>query len=352
MYIDEENNNVFIIEKLNRLKNDLNQEDLDLRRIQKEMNELDKINTINSYAYMETLLDPINKKCVKVPSEKPLPSCTFQLHDNYKFRPNSKGNALIGFNPWLLVSDDFLNRQYRVGEYNYSMVMSSLGYFFCPDEQVDGSYECTNWYVPSSVNFTIPAVYSQYRLVSAALTIKYLGQIDEASGLIGGAVTFDKVARIGARMKQEGTNNARSSRIPEYYKYGNFENIRDSYYYKEHSCLEGLKMLYFPIDNSFQEFKRVCDGSNLDIKVADNLVYISDPGETQMKSGFNWIVYLLNLPPTSSVRVDWYLNFECLPKSELLNYIPISLDVFYISPELIKDILEKVRDNVIQALNS
>ena len=94
----------------------------------------------------------------------------------------------------------------------------------------------------------IPNVYDQYRLVSASMVVKYIGRLDIVSGVIGGAIVYNDDPTIGAHFSQ-GTNTTNVYMA----KYGNFDLAMDSFYHQEYMVLDGLRQLYFPLDNSFEE---------------------------------------------------------------------------------------------------
>ena len=88
----------------------------------------------------------------------------------------------------------------------------------------------------------------------------------------------------------------------------------DSFYHRENLCLEGLRMLYFPLDNSYDEYvKANCSfqttfGDKKDNNIGTEIVRLREP---YFKNGFNFFVYVLNAPSKSSCfKLDIYCNFE------------------------------------------
>jgi hypothetical protein len=56
--------------------------------------------------------------------------------------------------------------------------------------------------------------------------------------------------------------------------------------------------------------------------------------EDSLKSGFNFLIYTLGAPPsTTCFKMDIYCNFECLPSAEFLNYMPVTPPESSISQE-------------------
>ena len=110
----------------------------------------------------------------------------------------------------------------------------------------------------------------------------------------------------------------------DYAKYGNFDLAMDSFYRQENLCLEGLRELYFPLDNSYEEYTKLVGTSALTEEYNGTLTF-SIKDSDLYKSGFNQFVYVLGAPPSSSCfKVDIYCNFECLPNASFLNYLPLS----------------------------
>ena len=355
MIIDEPNNNIFIIEKLNNLKNSLDQENLNLRNIKRQIEELSEYDNTKNYEYLKSLLEPINKKGVKIPSNKPIPTCTFQLHNFLTFRTSTKGNDVFCLNPLFLSNDSWRGKEYTVNGLTFNIANNAnngLYFFNNNNNYLDGKQRIAGWYFASTFSQTIPDVYAKYRVVSACLTVRYIGQLDEVSGVIGGGINYNKNNYLGTRVvgnfggsgvEEWGTRN------PVCADFGNFELIRDSFYFQENNCLEGLKMLYFPLDNSFQEFRKVFDCERFDFEMFPGEGPVIKIPDTYFQPGFNWYVYVLGAPVTTThnFRLDWYINYECIPKAEFLNYIPMSIDIYNITKEMREKIIEEVRENAI-----
>ena len=327
------NNNFFIIEKLNQLKNDLNSDGVNIQRVLNEIRLLNQCNEEQYFDYIKDLLDPINRKGVKVPSEKPVPTCTFQWHDSYNFTVNRHGCALFSFNPWYMQNGTFKNKKV---EYAGNMYLGGTAspFFFTDQVSLDGTKEvATNVSGINTFNTTVPDVYEKYRLVSACMTIRYIGNLDEVKGTIGGCIDYSKERCMGIGLKNGSSSShyVATSGAPWLKKFGNYDLIRDNYYYKESTCLEGLKMLYFPLDNNFLEFKKVIGKNELDARNIPGVGNVIEATSNSMKDGFNWIAYVEGGPYLDSdedicnFKIDFYSNFECVPKAKFMNYIPISI---------------------------
>ena len=360
MIIDEENNNIFIIEKLQDLKKELDKDSIDLRTVKQDIKQISQFDNAKNYEYLNNLLYPIKKKGVKIPSQIPVPTCSFQLHNFLTYKVNDAGFDVFGMNPWFLAADTIIGTPIVVKNIECHINKDVGMYFYCNSPNLDGTTEQPDFFFPGSFSQTIPYVYEKYRLVSACVEVRYIGQIDQASGVIGGGITYTKSDSLGAKYIIITSQNEYPTRNKYYGPYGNFELIRDSFYHSENLCLEGLRMLYFPLDNSFNEFKKILK----DYSGFKNVgIYQSSLGalatieikDDYFKSGFNWFVYQQGSPisETRNFRVDYYLNYECIPRAEFLNYMPISIDLRpNISEELRKKFIEEVQGQAIQKINN
>ena len=337
-----------------RLYEALNGEKLDFTKINNAVDALQAYNSKNEYRYLNNLLHPEKCKGVKIPSQIPVPSCSFQLHNCITARTNSLGNLAIMFNPFFLGKfPDALGDKIPAGQihvantddlYSFSAGYNFLTSFFINnDDSLTGNAPNTKW---SNVNIgqLIPAVYDQYRLVSASVVVKYIGRLDNTSGVIGGSVVFDESTQVGGRFFTESQREAGGDvtkgafdNVPEFlYKYGNFDLAMDAFYHQENLCLQGMRCLYFPVDPSYEEYTRLMNANLIQVSgkygVLDSFRAVST--ENYLKNGFNNFIYVLGGPANSACfKVDIYCNFECLPSSSFLNYLPLSMSTDFISGE-------------------
>ena len=337
-----------------RLYEALNGEKLDFTKINNAVDALQAYNSKNEYRYLNNLLHPEKCKGVKIPSQIPVPSCSFQLHNCITVRTNSLGNLAIMFNPFFLGKfPDALGDKIPAGQvhvthaddlYSFSAGYNFLTSFFINnDDSLTGNAPNTNW---SNVNIgqLIPAVYDQYRLVSASVVVKYIGRLDTTSGVIGGSVVFDESTQVGGRFFTESQREAGGdvtrgvfNNVPEFlYKYGNFDLAMDAFYHQENLCLQGMRCLYFPVDPSYEDYTRLmnCNLIQLSGKEGNAYSYRATSGEDYLKNGFNNFIYVMGAPAnTACFKIDIYCNFECLPSSSFLNYLPLSMSTDFISGE-------------------
>ena len=309
----------------------INGENLDLENITKAADALLKYNTKSEYNYLNYLLYPEKCKNVRIPSPIPVPSCSFQLHNCVTLSTNQLGNLAFVFNPFFLGNqndlDAFKNKPIPTDP-NTTVYdnFNWLSTFFVNNHETLTGYESNNAFAPVNIGQMIPNVYDQYRLVSASLVVKYIGRFDIVSGVIGGAIIYDDTKRIGTNYYEiaGGVRRMSATGNTDYAKYGNFDLAMDSFYRQENLCLEGLRELYFPLDNSYEEYTKLVGTSALTEEYNGTLTF-SIKDSDLYKSGFNQFVYVLGAPPSSSCfKVDIYCNFECLPNASFLNYLPLS----------------------------
>lgn len=330
---------------LARLYEALNGEKLDFTNVKNAVDALAKFNKKAEYNYLNNLLHPEKCKGVKIPSPIPVPSCSFQLHNCLTLSTNSSGNLAFIFNPFFLGNQndlDALNGKLvnETATTNYYRGVNWLSSFwYNNNNSLAGNAANSNW-EPINIGQTIPNVYDQYRLVSASIVVKYIGRLDITSGVIGGAIIYDDIKDIGAQfIMQDGSSNPVNAltSTTAFDKYGNFDLAMDSFYHQENLCLEGMRELYFPLDNSYEEYTRLGGTSQISYGNGGNESFV--PSLTfklddvdNYKSGFNQFVYVLGAPPSSACfKVDIYCNFECLPNASFLNYLPLSMNASSIS---------------------
>ena len=319
-----------------RLYEAINSEKLDFTNIKSAVDALAKFNEKQEYNYLNNLLYPEKCKGCKIPSPIPIPSCSFQLHNSTTVSTNSSGNLAIMFNPFFLASNNMTRINSQI-QYDPQFLTS----FYLNNDDTLNGYENNDKWVPINIYQSIPAVYNQYRLVSASIVIKYIGRLDIASGVIGGAIVYDETQGVGVSgTRTLGEITEQFTSVPDILaKYGNFDLALDSFYYQENLCIEGMRQLYFPIDNSYEEYVKLFNTGLINVKDFSNLnnpVMIAD-GD-YLRNGFKFMIYTLGAPPSSACfKVDIFCNFECLPNAEFLNYLPLSINVDHTTPEQKKE---------------
>ena len=318
---------------LARLYEAINGDKMDFTQIKNAVDALAAFNKKSEYNYLNNLLYPEKCKGVKIPSPIPVPSCSFQLHNCVTLTTNAKGNLAFVFNPFFLANNNDFATEIKVDrEGNYTMkdtqYLSTL--WVNNSSSLEGNQPSPNWNC-INIGQSIPNVYDQYRLVSASVVVKYIGRLDITSGVIGGAIIYDDSDIVGGYATFTNTDTqstvTRPTESPNLAKYGNFDLAMDSFYHQENLVLEGIRELYFPLDNSYEEYTKLAGNTYIQPQVMENNYVLRMPDSDTYKSGFNYFVYVLGAPASSSCfKVDIYCNFECLPNASFLNYLPLSVN--------------------------
>jgi len=372
--------------KIKNLLNSLNAPKLNLRKIYDDMKTIYNYKEVKNYDYLNALLEPEKVKGVRLPSEITIPSTTFQFKTSRVLQTNSHGCLLIRCNPFFLAQESLIGshirwlRQIRLNSrdyYSYYDVYLAkyLTSFFYYNINVLDGVNNTDRAKYSSMNIgqILPNdVYNSYRLVSACMNIKYIGEIEESSGVIGGSIITEELKDLGSELyyKQHAHLTNQAIRPAEPYnpsaatifggsiigKYSQFDVLRDAFYHAENNCLDGLRMLYFPLDNSYEHFIPILkDVDQLDFfyEIIDRdekgvpidiepLYFYSNPD--YYKSSFNWFAYCQGLPAHKEcIRVDLCFNFECMPTSSFLNFCPVETRPYAIDPIKKKQVLDEVK---------
>lgn len=185
---------------------------------------------------------------------------------------------------------------------------------------------------------------------------------DGAGVAIGGAIIYEDDKNIGTGAVQliqaGGVPPAivpSYGRNPNLDKFGNFDLAMDSYYHQENITIEGIKQLYFPIDNSYEEYVKLATSDSL-TSVNNTISNDAPPqfaitNEDVFRTGFNNFVYVLGAPASSACfKVDIYCNFECLPNAKFLNYLPLSMGTFTLSNEEKKNAITIIQNKPIMKM--
>lgn len=353
-------NDVIFVTKLYNLKNSLCSEHLNIKSISDQIKNLSDFNNTQNFNYLNTLLYPEKSRGTKIPSQIPVPSCSFQLRNSLTVSPNNRGTCAFMFNPFFLASNSIEGKQLYATDTIAYLAGPVVSTFWFNNTSSANDQLTPNAWRPLDIGQVLPPVYEQYRLVSASLQVKYIGRLDQVSGIMGCAVVYQESPIIGAYVQPaassqpyDPTRATEATLNDSLEKYTNFEYARDSFYYQENSCLEGIRALYFPIDNSYEEYVRVCDGNEIVSTPATLQSTLTlKLNESYFKSGFNWFFYAMNAPPnTNCFKVDIFCNFECLPNAQFLNYMPISLNPCYITSEEKKKIIMLIQNKPIFKLS-
>ena len=331
--------------KLNKLKGCLCANTLDLKSIFKEIDELSKYKNIERYSYLNSLLYPEKARGCKIPSMTSACSYSFQLRSTSHLYVINSGSFCCFVNPFFLANTEYEGKLYN-DVWDYGFFMGPMISTFWKNDVIenDGSARLDRW-LPYNLNQYIPPVYSKYRLVSAALKVKYTGTLKEVSGTIGCGIWATPIPNIGAlilpRKSETEVYDPSATKKRTGALLGNIsiDTIRHCPYFRENSLLEGFRALYFPLDNSYLEYKKICNGDSISVNYfepPDYHIYqgkralLSLDDESKFKNGFNWAFFVDGAPigtgTKSCLTMELVCNFECLPTPEAMQYMPITND--------------------------
>ncbi len=224
---------------------------------------MDTYNTVRNYElaskelYINSLLYPENYTA-KIPGPLPISSATAALRENFSIAPNSAGKFLLVIDPYsptckLYIAND-----------------------------LDGSGTGTVTNKTFSINNSIV---DQFRVVSAGVVLRYYGNFNQMSGIFVGATTSDPSGSVDWR---------------------NFQNIEDLTNKFISKCVDGIKLVYAPMDNRATEFRPVSD-------------YTADTHP--LKNQYLLVICGDLFPNTTCIRVDFYKNIEYTTKPNYREYI-------------------------------
>ena len=215
---------------------------------------------------------------------------------------------------------------------------------------------------PTGFRQLVPDIYIRYRLVSACVIFKYMDKIEKAGGIIGGSIITEKTSYIGGSGKVLIDGRLKEGMfVPkELAKYYDLNLVRKSIYNKEVDCLDGIKLVYFPIDNSYEEFVDIIDYDD----VKDVGMYVAGQEwfgnsflldmklNNNYSSGFYFYVYTEGATPNTKYKVDLYFNFECLPNLNKFNYLSVNTYNMNISSKEKQSIIKIIQGRSIDSINN
>lgn len=349
-----DNDDLVIITKLYNLKNALSGDKINMSSVKRDIEELSTFNKINNYNYLRNLMCPERSRGSKLPSQIPVPSCSFQMKNSITLTTNSTGNLAFFMNPFFLANETVIGTPSVIpgvetgGDRWFAGFASSA--WVNQNSSLNGTSANSNW-VPVNLGQTLPPVYDQYRVVSASLSVKYIGRLDAVQGEVGGAIFCEDINTFGGQNATDEAltpGNITTTKARGLSKFGIFDYAEDAVYSKRNSTLDGVRLLYFPLDNTYEEFAKVASTNDIEIdrdSTTDAQEWIQ-VGKKQ--NGFNWFFWCSGGPISSSCfRVDICINFECLPSASFLNYIPVTISSCFLLPEEKKRAILYIQDHAI-----
>lgn len=356
-------------DKITKLKLLLNSNILNLNHIRNEIDYLSNFMEYNEYEYLNKLLYPEKDRGGKIPSQVPIPTTSFRYDFNDVIQTNAYGVFHMMFNPFFLANDSFLKKYTLRQDYwrkvddeyvSYTRWVYTTDYFstfwFNNKPAADGETELEygdNRFRSRDAHQVIPDIYNRYRLVSGFIEARYLDSLDISSGIIGGGITNESFPVIATKYvavnnpadPYPDTDPAFSLQYPTMMKYGDFNYVRQLPYSKENSILDGIRMIYYPVDNYYSEFVPIFNGSGMqavsDGKHSVVPMFIVD--SSYFKSSFNWIVYAQNAPPYCRIKIHVCCNFECLLDQAYMDFIPTSTYYGAIPTNVFYETIKKIK---------
>lgn len=348
-----DNYDIVLVSKLNTLRDSLSGDKINVQSVRQQIKDISAYDQSQNFSYLNNLLHPEKSRGCKIPSQVPVPSCAFQLHNCVTVSTNGSGNLGIWFNPFFLANESVIGSTIAGmgsgSSTNYvHKFLTTL--WINNHASLTGNADEAHW-TPVNINQVIPSVYDQYRLVSASMVVKYIGRLDAAQGVIGGAIVYDDIDNVGGMITTgsayDPTAAGETTECSALAKYGNFDLAMDSFYHKSAVCLEGLRELYFPVDNSYEEYCKCVDDGDVNGETVNGNQYLY-LNRGVSRNSFNWMFYALGCPPNANCfKIDIYCNFETIPKAKYLNYMPISINPYSISTEEKKRLILAVQNNPI-----
>lgn len=363
-----------VIEKIHNIYKSLRTKDKNINTIIKNINDL--VIEDDENEYLKCLLYPEEYKGVKIPSDVPLPSCTFNFHETVTI----KTNEVLGFvfNPIFLYNFERLDNKvyssygkiYDITDiegnneiYNKSFTLDYLT-SFCRLRCVNGEpYFDKASITPHRINQKLPEIYNSYRLVSACAIVKYIGKVETANGIIGGTILNDESNYLSGKTLSRYIQYPMFILDNEIQKYSDYKLLKNNIYHKENNCLDGMKLIYYPLDNSYTEFIDVLKPEDIisseirhdgNINYYDGLYtdYMAIKANKNFKNGFKFYVYFLDDPKTPNIyKIDLYCNYECLPNPKYIDYLSLNIYNNNLNIKSKQNIINYIQNNCIVKLN-
>lgn len=204
--------------------------------------------------YINSLLNP-ESVVAKIPGPIPISSATASIRNNFSITPNQSGK-------FVLVIDPFYGKGWLLQ--NNSVDGNGGG---------GGSTNITAAEITLDQNNTIV---DQFRLVSAGVILRYYGNFNEMSGIFVSATTSDL-----------------SGTVPDnFLTFSNIEDLTNKFVSK---CVDGVKLIYTPMDNRATEFRKGSEYTN---------------GTHQCRNQYLFVIMGDLFPNNTCIRVDYYRNIE------------------------------------------
>jgi hypothetical protein len=197
--------------------------------------------------YLNSLLFP-EEVVAKIPGPLPISSATASIRSNFSITPNTQGKFLLIIDPF-----QGTGKLYQSNDVNGT-----------------GGGDSTD--IDLSQNNVIV---DQFRLVSCSLILRYYGNFNQMSGVFVSATT----SHLNADWD-------------DFLDFSNIEDLTNKFVSK---CVDGVKLIYTPMDNRAIEFRPGSEYS---------------AGTHPCKNQYLFVVMGDLFPNNTCIRVDYYRNIE------------------------------------------
>ncbi len=261
------NNNTYnwLRNRMNPSSNSTNMTDHDIQEEKKMIEEIKAYSTACQELYLQSLLNP-EYHLAKIPSRMPVESALAGIKYNFTITPNANGYFCLIIDPY----------------YNLAQIYQ--------DSTVDG---LGNGVLQTFTCDQDNSLIDQYRLVSSSVILKYYGNFNQMSGLFVAATC----------------SNVKNQNYTTFLTFDNVENLNNKQVLK---CVDGVKLIYTPIDEAATDFRA---GS----------LYSAGTDPNRFQYCFIIIGYAFN--NTNSIRVDYFRNLEYTVTPQYREYITQTKDL-------------------------
>jgi hypothetical protein len=215
---------------------------------------MDIISSAKSYQqaakeiYLNSLLFP-EEIVAKIPGPLPISSATASIRNNFSITPNTSGKFLLIIDPFQSVAH------------------------LWQDNALDGN---GGGAAPTTINLTQDnTIVDQFRLVSCSVILRYYGNFNQMSGIFVSATTSHL-----------------NGSWDDFKTFSNIEDLTNKFVSK---CVDGVKLIYTPMDNRA-----------IEVRVGSEYANNTHPCKNQ----YLFVIMGDLFPNTTCIRVDYYRNIE------------------------------------------
>ena len=273
------------LQKILQIHNAVMKDKVNLSQISDALEFFDEYHKEIKRSYLHSLIFPEKTRGVRVPTKFPIPTLTFTQKNQLTISPNTNGNFLVQWNVQSLFDNTTATPTYSDLWLNVAATLTGA---------TTGVASTS-----SRANFlNVQNTLNAYRLVSATMIVTYIGSVDAHSGILGGGIDINIATSSGS----DDTSLT------------NFSNVDDKMFSYQSIPFNGLKLNYFPKDYADLNMYRI---------PADTAT--SQLSAQGLPSWIKLIVYGQNLAGGSSIRIDFYRNWEAVPATAFSDIVSAQL---------------------------